>query len=167
MTASVDTKRSWARALHEMFEASLFLKAALALAEVVAGLSLILLPHSQFSAIAGWLARYDIAHDRHEWPLRMLERGLAGFSIESQHFYALYLTLHGVLKLVMVTLLVRKVSWAYPAAMVILATFVAYQGQEWLRTGSVPLLVLTVFDGMVFALVWREYRVLRVARGPA
>lgn len=161
------TARSWGRWLHDLFEASLLLKALLAAAEAAAGLSLFALPNGHVSALAGWLARYEITHDRHEWPLVALERGLAGFSIESQHFYAWYLTSHGLLKLVMVALLVRKVSWAYPASMVVLAGFVAYQVHQWLLTGSMPLLVLTAFDVLVFALVWREYRGIRAARAAA
>jgi uncharacterized membrane protein len=164
VAAPVDPARSWGRWLHDLFEASLFLKALLALAEAAAGLSLVFLPHTQFPAMAGWLARYEIAHDRREWPIAALERGLAAFSVESQHFYAFYLTSHGLLKLAMVALLLRKVSWAYPASMVVLAGFVAYQVHEWLLTGSMPLLVLTAFDVLVFALVWREYRGMRAAR---
>jgi uncharacterized membrane protein len=161
------TARGWGSWLHDLFEASLLLKALLAGAEAAAGLSLFALPNGQVSALADWLARYQITHDRHEWPLVALERGLASFSIESQHFYALYLTSHGLLKLVMVALLVRKVSWAYPASMAVLAGFIAYQMHHWWLTGSVPLLVLTAFDVLVFALVWREYRGIRAARAAA
>jgi uncharacterized membrane protein len=150
-----------------MFEASLLIKGALAAAEAAAGLSLFGLPNDRISALASWLTRYEIAHDRHEWLVGALERGLAGFSIESQHFYAWYLTSHGLLKLVMVFLLARKVSWAYPASIVVLAGFVGYQVHEWILTGSMPLLVLTAFDVVVIALVWREYRGIRAARAAA
>jgi len=155
--------RSWGGWLHDLFEASLVLKAILAAAEAAAGFSLFVLPNGHVSALADWLARYEIAHHRHEWPVQALERGLAGFSIETQHFYAWYLAAHGLLKLVMVGLLARKVSWAYPGSMVVLAGFIAYQAHQWMLTGSMPLLVLTAFDALVFALVWREYRGIRAA----
>jgi uncharacterized membrane protein len=159
--------RSWGGWLHDLFEASLVLKAILAAAEAAAGFSLFALPAGQVSALAGWLSRYEIAHDRHEWPVQALERGLAGFSIETQHFYAWYLAAHGLLKLVMVGLLARKVSWAYPASMVVLAGFIAYQIHQWMLTGSMLLLILTAFDVLVIALVWREYRGMRAARAAA
>ena len=159
--------RSWGGWLHDLFEASLVLKAILAVAEAAAGFSLFALPNGQISGLADWLARNEISHDRHEWPVLALERGLAGFSIETQHFYAWYLAAHGLLKLGMVGLLARKVSWAYPASMVVLAGFIAYQIHQWMLTGSMPLLVLTGFDLLVFALVWREYRAMRAARAAA
>jgi uncharacterized membrane protein len=162
MAAPPGPGRSWGRWLHDLFEASLVLKAILAAAEAAAGFSLFALPNGHISALAAWLSRTEIAHDRNECPVQALERGLAGFSIETQHFYAWYLAAHGVLKLVMVGLLARKVSWAYPASMVVLAAFIAYQMHQWMLTGSMPLLVLTAFDALVFALVWREYRGMRV-----
>ena len=56
-------------------------------------------------------------------------RSLAeAFTIQSQHFYALYLLGHGLLKFTMVLMLSRRILWAYPAAMAMLAGFVVYQG---------------------------------------
>jgi uncharacterized membrane protein len=159
--------RSWGGWLHDLFEASLVIKAILAAAEAAAGFSLFALPNGHISALAGWLSRYEIAHDRYEWPVRALEAGLAGFSMQTQHFYAWYLAAHGLLKLAMVFLLARKVSWAYPASMVVLAGFIAYQVHQWVLTGSMPLLVLTAFDALVVVLVWREYRHMRATRAAA
>ena len=70
-------------------------------------------------------------------------RSLAeAFTIQSQHFYALYLLGHGLLKFTMVLMLSRRILWAYPAAMAILAGFVVYQGFEfvgpWLDRAADP-----------------------------
>jgi uncharacterized membrane protein len=167
MPAPPAASRSWGRWLHDLFEGTLVIKGVFAAAEAAAGIGLFALPNDHISTFAGWLARYEIAHDRHEWLVGALERGLAGFSIQSQHFYAWYLTAHGLLKLVMVFLLARKVSWAYPASIVVLAGFIAYQTQQWLETGSMPLLLLTLFDVLVVALVLREWRAIRAARAAA
>jgi uncharacterized membrane protein len=167
MPAPACETRSWGRWLHDLFEGTLVVKGILAGAEAAAGIGLFALPNEHISNFAGWLARYEIAHDRHEWLVGALERGLAGFSIQSQHFYAFYLTAHGVLKLAMVFLLARKVPWAYPASIAVLAGFIAYQTQQWLATGAMPLLLFTLFDLLVIALVWREWRGLRAARAAA
>jgi uncharacterized membrane protein len=85
----------------------------------------------------------------------------ASFSVESQHFYAFYLMAHGALKLAMVFLLARRVPWAYPASVILLAGFIVYQLHHWTETHSSTLLILSTFDALMIALVIREYRGLR------
>ncbi|MCB2144224.1 MAG: DUF2127 domain-containing protein, partial [Rhodobacteraceae bacterium] len=64
-------------------------------------------------------------------------------------------------KLAMVVLLAARVAWAYPAAMVVLGGFVAYQLHQWTISGSSVLLALSAFDLVMIALVWREWRGMR------
>ncbi len=150
-----------ARLLHPLFEASLVIKGSLAALEAMAGLGLLLTSNRLIHALVAWLTAAEIAdapQDRMAlWAQSMVE----GLSIQTQHFYALYLCAHGGLKLVMVLLLARRIPWAYPAAMVVLAGFVAYQLSVWIHTQSPPLLILSGFDTIMIALVWREWRILR------
>ena len=83
------------------------------------------------------------------------------FPIGTQHFYAMYLMLHGGLKLGIVMLLWRRVMWAYPAGMVVLSAFVIYQVYEFVHSGSPFLLLLALFDLFMIGLIWKEYRALR------
>ncbi len=68
---------------------------------------------------------------------------------------------HGALKLAMVFLLARRVPWAYPASVILLAGFIAYQLHHWTETHSSALLFLSTFDALMIALVLREYSALR------
>jgi uncharacterized membrane protein len=148
------------RLLHPLFEASLVVKGGLAGLEALAGLGLLLTANHFIHGFVDWLSTAQIAdapHDRLALAMRALTEGL---SIQSQHFYALYLCTHGGLKLVMVLLLARRIRWAYPAAMVVLAGFVTYQMAHYLETASAPLLILSAFDCIMIALVWREWRLL-------
>ena len=77
-----------------------------------------------------------------------------------QHFYAVYLLIHGLVKLVLVAGLLRGLRWAYPASLVVMAMFVAYQLHRFSATHRVGLLVLSVFDLLVIALIWREWRLV-------
>ena len=86
-----------------------------------------------------------------------------GFSSENAHFYSIYLFAHGIIKLVMVLMLARRALWAYPAAMVVLAGFVAYQLYRYSYDPSFGLLVLSALDFIMIGLVWREYWVLKTA----
>ncbi|WP_395540382.1 DUF2127 domain-containing protein [Neotabrizicola sp. sgz301269] len=157
------------RLLHWLFEAGATIKAALGGLEALAGLGLLLTPNIAFVRLAGWLSRYELAEEPHERLASLAHqilRPLAnGFPLADQHFYGLYLAFHGGLKLGFMLLLIARVTWAYPLAMVALAGFAAYETFEGLHTGSPFLLALALFDMVMILLVWQEYRSLR--RRPA
>lgn len=154
-------RQSRDRLLHWLFEASLAVKGVLTLTEALAGLGLLLTPNLLVARFVYWVTHFQIAEHPDDtlasWTLRAVQQ----FPMPIQHFYALYLLAHGGLKLTMVVLLLRKVVWAYPASMVVLAGFVLYQLFEFVHAGSPFLLMLAVFDLVMIGLVWQEWRALR------
>jgi uncharacterized membrane protein len=64
-------------------------------------------------------------------------------------------------KLLLVVGLLRGKLWSYPASLVALGAFMAYQVYRYSYTYSAGLLVLTVFDAIVMVLIWHEWRVMR------
>jgi uncharacterized membrane protein len=87
-----------------------------------------------------------------------------GFSVSDRHFYAFYLLSHGLIKIFLVAGLLRNKLWAYPAALVVMSLFILYQLYRYTYTQSFGLIVLSVFDIVVIALIWHEYRILRKLR---
>ncbi|MBN8632152.1 MAG: DUF2127 domain-containing protein [Rhodobacterales bacterium] len=160
-------RKSRDRLLHWLFEASLAIKGLLTGAEALAGLGLLLTPNALVARFVYWVTHFEIAEDPHDtlatWTLRAMQQ----FPVPTQHFYALYLLAHGGLKLTMVFLLWRKVIWAYPVSMAVLAGFVAYQLYEFFHVGSPFLLLLAVFDLVMIGLVWQEWQALRGRVTPA
>jgi uncharacterized membrane protein len=154
-------RQSRDRLLHWLFEASLAIKGTLTALEALAGLGLLLTPNPLIARFVFWVTHFEIAEDPTDtlatWTMRAVEQ----FPVGTQHFYALYLLGHGGLKLLMVFLLWRRVIWAYPAAMVVLAGFVIYQTYEFIHAGSPFLLLLALFDLVMIGLVWQEWRALR------
>jgi uncharacterized membrane protein len=151
------------RVLHWLFEASLVIKGALTGTEALAGIGLLLVPNAMVARLIYWLTHYQIAEDPTDtlaaWTLRAMEQ----FPIGTQHFYAMYLMFHGGLKLGIVILLWRRVMWAYPAGMVVLAGFIVFQLYEFVHSGSPFLLLLAAFDSFMIALIWQEFRALKRA----
>ncbi len=154
-------RKSRDRLLHWLFEASLAIKGLLTLAEALAGLGLLLTPNALVARFVYWVTHFEIAEDPTDTLATWTIRAMQAFPVPTQHFYALYLLAHGGLKLTMVLLLWRKVVWAYPASMVVLAGFVLYQLYEFVHAGSPFLLLLAVFDLVMIGLVWQEWRALR------
>jgi uncharacterized membrane protein len=61
-------------------------------------------------------------------------------------------------------MLARRTLWGYPAAMLVLAGFVVYQGTEFVTQGSLVLLTLAALDAFMILLVYREWTVLKLQR---
>lgn len=149
-----------ARNLHYLFQASLLFKAAIAASETVSGLGLLLTPSGAISAWVAWMAHSQLSEAPADSLVLAVQQMFAATSLESQHFYALYLLVHGMLKLAMVVTLGRRLPWAYPASMIILAGFVIYQTSVFLQGGGAVLGLLSALDLLMIVLVWREYRLL-------
>lgn len=80
------------------------------------------------------------------------------FAIATQHFIAFYLISHGVIKCILIFLLWRKKLWAYPLTIVSLVLFIIYQIYQYTISHSVLLILLTVFDIIMIALTFIEYK---------
>jgi uncharacterized membrane protein len=66
--------------------------------------------------------------------------------------------LHGAVKVVLVVALLLNKLWAYPWMIVVLLIFIGYQLYRIALHPSAGLVALTVFDGLIVLLTWREYR---------
>ena len=144
--------------LHWLFETSLLLKGIFAALESVAGAGLLLTGHNTLMRLVGWLTRNELIEDPTDPLAAHIGNLAARFDASSQHFYAMYLLTHGLVKLVVVVLLARKIAVAYPLAIAVFAGFVAYQTHRWSLTGSPMMLALSGFDLLVIWLTWREWR---------
>ncbi|MGV8986781.1 MAG: DUF2127 domain-containing protein [Cypionkella sp.] len=150
--------------LHWLFEASLVLKGMFAAGETMAGLSLLLTPNISIINFVGWLTRHNLTQEPDADMAKWVHHIAQSFPIGVQHFYAYYLLAHGILKFLMVVMLARRILWAYPVAMLILAGFVSYQMTEFFRQGSIALMALSGFDAFMIGLVYREWGVLKLLK---
>lgn len=146
--------------LHETFEVSLLLKGGFAALEAASGVLLALIgPNAILHAITR-VTQTGIVADPGDRIAGTLLHWAQGFSIQSQHFVAIYLLVHGLVKLALVAGLLHGRRWAYPTGLVVMSLFVAYQLHRFAATHALGLVLLSVFDLLVIALIWREWRLL-------
>jgi uncharacterized membrane protein len=145
------------RLAHETFEGAILLKGAFAVLEAAAGLLLWLVGPTP---ILHLLALYPADHS--DWLATTLLHVARGFSVQAEQFFAIYLMAHGLVKLALVLGLFRRKAWAYPTSIVVMAMFVVYQMWRFHLTHGVGLLALSIFDSVLVALIWREWRRLPV-----
>lgn len=159
MTASRQSRIG--KLLHDIFEASLLLKAVEAVAELFGGIGLYFLPGDRIAGFMGWLTRHELAEDPKDALANFILHMAQGLSIQTTSFYAFYMASHGVLKLLLVGALWARVRWAYPAAVVVFAGFIVYQLHRFALTHAPMMIVLTILDLIVIWLTLREYRLLK------
>ena len=145
-------------ALHWLFEASLMLKGIFAALESLAGLALLFTANATIQGWIDWLTHNEMIEDPTDPLAARILRLATRFDAGSQHFYAVYLLGHGLVKLIVVAMLARRIAMAYPLAIAVFAGFIVYQLHRWTLTGSPVMLALSAFDVMVIWLTWREWR---------
>ena len=146
--------------LHRTYGLSLFLKGLLGLSQLASGLALVLTPAGALSGLADVLIRAELAEDPSDPLALWAANALAATPLGEGAFYAVYLCIHGVLNLGLVLALLARFHWAFPASIMALIGFVAYQGYKYSVGGGAMMIVLSVFDIFVIWLIWREYRLV-------
>lgn len=149
------------RRIHQIFEISLLLKGAHALIECIGGIALYLVSTQTIAAIVKIATQDELIEDPNDFVATHLLQLAQNFSVGSKAFYAFYLLSHGAIKLLLVIGLLKGRLWAYPASLVTLGLFILYQGYRFYYTHSYGLILLTIFDLLVIALIWHEYGVVR------
>ncbi len=150
-----------ARLREHLFRVSVILKGLDALVEIAGGIALWSITPEFVVRLVRLLTRDEISEDPRDLVANFLRREASHLSLAGEHFMALYLLAHGVIKAAVVIALLRNKLWAFPAAIVVFAGFIAYQLYRFTFTGSFGLVALSVFDVFVIWLVWLEYHALK------
>ena len=149
------------RRIHQLFVLSVLLKGAHALIECIGGIILALISTDTIAAFVNRLTQEEIVEDPNDFVATHLQMLANTFSISDLHFYSFYLLSHGVIKLWLVVGLLRKKLWSYPASLVVLGLFVAYQTYRFSYMYSAGLIGLTALDLVIMGLIWHEYQLMQ------
>ena len=144
--------------LDRTFEVGIILKGLDRVLEVVGGVLLLVVSPATINQLIRSLTQHELSQDPHDFIATHLLNAANGLTGSSVKFGAIYLLLHGVVKIVLVAALLRDQLWAYPWMIVFLGVFIAYQAYRMTFAPSVGLAALTVFDVFVAWLTYREYR---------
>ncbi|HEY5223491.1 MAG TPA: DUF2127 domain-containing protein [Microbacteriaceae bacterium] len=163
----MDSTRPRPTLLDRTFFVSLILKGLDGLLELVGGVLLLVVTPAQIGAIAQLLTQHELSEDPHDLIANALLHLTSSLNLSVTLFGAIYLLLHGVVKVVLVWAVLRDHLWAYPWLIAFLLVFIVYQGYQLIVAFSWGLLLLTAFDILIVYLTWREYGVHRARRRPS
>lgn len=152
------------KSIHRIFEISVALKGVHAFFEIVGGIILYFISTQMIVDWVSALTQDELSEDPNAMFSNYFLHAAQDLSIASKTFAVLYLISHGIVKAALVIGLLRNKYWAYPASLIVLVLYVIYQLYRFSVTLSIGMAVLTVFDLVVIALIWHEYRIVRESR---
>lgn len=147
--------------IHTIFRLSVILKGLHALIEIAGGLAFYFVSTQAMLNLVNTWTQAELVEDPDDLVATHVLAAVQGLTGSTQNFYAWYLVSHGLIKVILVVGLLRGKLIAYPASLIALAGFIAYQLYRYSFTHSIGLLILTMFDLAVMILVWHEWRLLR------
>lgn len=150
------------RLLHVLFQIGVTAKGIDGTLEIVGGVLLLFISPTQLQPIARLLTQHELAEDPRDLVANYVLHSIQHLSTGARLFGAVYLLSHGAIKVGLVAALLRRVRWAYPAAIIAFLLFLVYQMYRYLLTHAGELLALSVLDVFVIVLTWVEYHRLRV-----
>jgi uncharacterized membrane protein len=144
-----------------IFTISLILKGVFALLEVLGGIFAYFTSQQFLLRIVSAITQDELIEDPKDLIANYFLQSARQISVSSQHFIAVYLLSHGVIKLLLVIGLLRRKLWYYPSAILAFTLFILYQLYRFSYTHSIWLLFMTILDVVVIGLTWHEYKFLR------
>lgn len=126
--------------------------------ELIGGSVLLVTTPGQLLDAARAMTTRELTEDPHDILANLLLHGLERLGAGTAIFLAVYLLLHGVVKLAIVAALLLGTPRVYPWAIAALLAFLAYQLYEIVVAPSPTVIILTIFDAVIIALTWREWR---------
>lgn len=151
---SVIRPRNW---LDRAFVVGIIGKGLNGVVELLGGLLMLILTPHQIQHVAVAWTHGELSEDPNDIIATYLLRTADGLTGPGLLFGAVYLLVHGVVKVVLVTALLLNKLWAYPWMIAVLLLFIAYQLYRIVLNPTPGLIGLTIFDIAIVALTWREY----------
>lgn len=146
------------RMLDLVFLIGVLFKGIDGIAELIGGIVLLILSPGQLLAAIIAVTGEELVEDPHDVIVNLVLHGVGHLDTGTTTFVALYLLLHGVVKLAIVGALLLGTRRIYPWAIAGLVAFLAYQLYLVVVAPSATVIILTVFDAAIIALTWREWR---------
>lgn len=149
------------RIIHVLFDIGAIGKGVDGVLEVIGGALLFVTPPVQIHGVVRFLTQHELSEDPHDLVATYLLNSTQDLAASAKVFAATYLLWHGIVKIALVTALLLRRQWAYPAAILAFFLFLLYQLFRYSHTRSPELLVLSVLDVLVIVLTCLEYIRLR------
>jgi uncharacterized membrane protein len=147
--------------LDKFYEVGIIIKGIDGLIELVAGILLLVVSPSVFSRLTDAVTRGELAEDPHDFIATHLAHVGSHLAHGHNLFAAVFLLIHGAVKVGLVTCLLLNKLWAYPVGLVVLGLLLLYQLYDLVTRPTLGMAFLSVLDAVILWLIWREWQRVR------
>ena len=140
------------------FDLALIVKAIDGALEVIAALLVLYVPPAFVIRLAEFATGGELSQDPGDFIATSIRNAAQAFAVHTHYLLALYLALHGIIKVLLVIGIFAKKKIAYPLFMIALALFGAYEAYRGFVLHELLLQALAVFDMALLVLTSYEYR---------
>ncbi|MBI3572009.1 DUF2127 domain-containing protein [Candidatus Kaiserbacteria bacterium] len=141
-----------------LFGFGLVLKAIEGALEIVGAFIVLIVPSMFVVRVIEFVTAGELAADPNDFVAIHLRSLAHSFAVHSHYFIALYLVLHGVVKLALVLGVAAGKRLAYPLFILALGVFGSYEAYRGIVTGNLLLDFFAVLDTVMILLTAYEYR---------
>jgi uncharacterized membrane protein len=141
-----------------LFDLALLLKIVNGSLEILGAFLVLVVPRSLVLKVAEFLTSGELAQDANDPIATALRSAAQAFTVHTHYLLALYLVLHGAIKVFLVLGIFAGKRIAYPLFMIALALFSAYEAYLGLVRHEALLQILAAFDFILLILTAYEYR---------
>ncbi|MEO6993098.1 MAG: DUF2127 domain-containing protein [Lacunisphaera sp.] len=143
---------------HRLYLIGVALKSFDGLIELISSALLLLTTNANLKKLANSIANNELVEEPNNHLAAHFQQVADHFSKGSQHFAALYLAAHGLIKIILVVGLWRQWRDCFPTALIVISLLIAYQIWRFTHAPSAVLAILTAIDLMIVYFIWREWR---------
>ena len=147
--------------LHKTFEVVIIAKAVNGALEIIGGVFLLFLSKETLNHAAMVLTQDELSRNPKDFFASHILHSAQALTGSGILFGAIYLLIHGLVKVVLVAAIFKGKLWAYPWMIGFLLLFIVYQLYQITLQPSLGLSALTIFDGVVALLTYREYQAVQ------
>jgi len=144
--------------LDDIFEGSIIIKGITGLLEFFSGLFLFFVDPATIHKFISFITQKELLENPHDKVASFLIHTTQHIGSGSKTFAIVYLWIHAAIKLIAVIGILKNQLWAYPFSLVSLGSLMLYQLYSIIFVKlSFGMILLTIFDGFILWLIWREY----------
>jgi len=143
--------------LHRTFLLGIGAKGIFGLLELLGAVLSFVISPAQIHAFATWVTAKEIQEDPKAVIAQFILHLGTSVNVSQTHYMAIYLGIHGLVKVLLVLALLRDKRWAYPWMLVALIAFIATQTWQMVAGFTWGLAILTAFDVFILWLTYREW----------
>lgn len=143
--------------LHRIFSIGIIAKCVDGILEIIGGALLLFFDPTKIHQLLVLITQHELLTDSNDVIANYILNLGNNLSTSAQHFAAIYLFTHGLLKIIIYILLLKGNKKTYIFIITTLIMFITYQIYRFIIGGSIFMLFVTIFDILILVLTVIEY----------